>query len=176
MRERDRKRKRTIPDVASLIRATGDPGYLQIASSSHKFDPRMMTRGSSEALVAREQRRIERLGESDVDSIIGREIVPQLPDARQQKAVRIATQRKIGQVGERLSAALVVDLTGCRIAADHMGDFDVEQMRRMERPSCVEQPTPHRFCCRRTEQHLEDGRGVDDDHECPRFRSAFDLM
>jgi len=160
---------KNFPDVASLIRATSY-NLSQIARPSHKFNPRMVTRGRGKALIAREQRRIERLGESDVDGIIGRQIVPQLPYARQQKAMRIALYRKISQVGESLSAALVADLAGCRIAADHMGDFDIEQMRRVERLSPVEQPSFHRFRCRRAEQHFDDSRGVDDDHW--RSRSA----
>jgi len=86
---------------------------------------------TGEVAVTGPERRVERFCERDVNSIIGRQIVPQFPDARQKEIVRIPEQRKIGQVGERLSATLRIEFAGCRIPTDDLRDFDVEQMGRV---------------------------------------------
>ena len=68
----------------------------------------MSARGTGKSLVAREQRYIERLGKSDIDGVICGEIVPQFPDALQQKIMPITTEREIGKNGERRPAALPI--------------------------------------------------------------------
>lgn len=88
-----------------------------------------MPRGAGEALIAREERRIERLGERDIDGVIGCQIVPQIPDAPEQQIVRMAPQGKIGQIGERFAAPLRLDLSIGRMTANDLHDLDVEQMR-----------------------------------------------
>jgi hypothetical protein len=45
-------------------------------------------------------RSVERFGKRDVDGVVRRKIVPQIPDARQKKLVRISMQRKVREVGE----------------------------------------------------------------------------
>ena len=91
-----------------------------------------------EALVARQQRRVERFGKGDVDGIIGGEIVSQIPDPRQKEIMRVSAERKVGEVGESRATAFAVDLALCRIAADDLRNFDIEQMRRMQRLSGLE--------------------------------------
>ena len=65
----------------------------------------MMASRSGETLVARQQRSVERFGKRDVDGIIGREIVPQIPDARQKDVMRVTLQGKIGEIGALIEAA-----------------------------------------------------------------------
>jgi hypothetical protein len=65
----------------------------------------MMAGCSGQTSIAREQRSVERFGKGDVDSVIGREIVPQFPDARQKEVVRISVQRNVREVGESRAAA-----------------------------------------------------------------------
>jgi hypothetical protein len=55
----------------------------------------MMAGRSSEAFVASEQWSVERFSESNVDGVIGSEIVPQIPDPRQKEIVRISVQGKV---------------------------------------------------------------------------------
>ena len=86
-----------------------------------------------ETLVARKQWSVERFGESDVDGIIGREIIPQIPDARQKEVMRVSAEGKVSEVGESRAAAFAIDLALCRIAADDLRNFDIEQMRCMQR-------------------------------------------
>ena len=93
----------------------------------------MMASRSGETLVARKQRSVERFGKGDVDGIIGREIVPQIPDTRQKEIMRVSAEGKVSEVGESRTAAFAVDLALCRIPADDLRNFDIEQMRRMQR-------------------------------------------
>ena len=55
------------------------------------------------------------------------------PTARQEDFVRIAPERKIGEIFERLAASFRAHIAGQSVAAKHMGDLNVDEMRRMER-------------------------------------------
>ena len=125
---------------------------------------------SGEPLVARKQWCVERFGKGDINGVVGREIVPQIPDTRQQEIMRVSAEGKVSEVGKSRAAALVVDLALCRVPADDLRDFDIEQMRRMQRLSRFEQPFFHHPCRRCTKERFEQGRGIDDDHW--RSRSA----
>jgi len=61
-----------------------------------------------DAPVARQQRRIERFCKGDVDGVVGREVVPQVPYARQEEIARIPGKRKVREVGQRCAATLLV--------------------------------------------------------------------
>ena len=63
-----------------------------------------------ETTVARDQRCFERFGESNVDGVIGGEIVSQFPYARQQQIMGISVQGKDREVGECRTAPFAVDL------------------------------------------------------------------
>ena len=91
-----------------------------------------MTSRRGETLVACQQRGIEHFGQGDIDGVIGYKVVPQIPNPRQKKAMRVALQWKVGKISERLAPALTIDFAFCRIPADHLRDLHVEQMRRMK--------------------------------------------
>jgi hypothetical protein len=117
-----------------------------------------------EPAVAREQRRAKRLGKSNVNSVVGRQIVAQFPYARQKEIVWIPKDRKVGEVGERLAATFRLEFASCRVPANDLRDFDIDQMGRVQGLSRVEQPP---FDCRgrrRAKQRFEHGRSIDDDH------------
>ena len=97
-----------------------------------------MASRSGETLVARKQRSVERFGKGDVDGIIGREIVPQIPYTRQKEIMGVSAEGKVSEVGKSRAAAFAVDLALCRIPADDLRDFDIEQMRGMQRLSRFE--------------------------------------
>ena len=92
----------------------------------------MMAGGPGNARVARDQSRVERFRQRDIGGVIGRQIVSQLPYAGQQEIVPIAAQRKIGKVGQGRTAAGLVDLSLRGMAADHLGNFDIDQIGRMQ--------------------------------------------
>ncbi len=98
----------------------------------------MMAARRGETFVAREQRSVEGFGKSHVDSIVRGEIVPQIPDPRQKEIVRISVDGKVREIGESRAAAFAIDLAIRRISADHLRDFDIEQMRHVQRLSRVE--------------------------------------
>ena len=47
--------------------------------------------------------------------------------------MRIAIQRKVTKIGKRLFAPLLAHSLFPNIASEHLGHFDVEQMRRVQR-------------------------------------------
>src|SRR5260370_33080146 len=97
----------------------------------------MMAGRNGETAVQVEQRHVQRFGEGDVDGVIGCEVVPQIPDSGQKETVGIAVQRKVGEKSESCTAMVVVDLATDCVAADRVRDFDVEQMRGVQRQFCV---------------------------------------
>ena len=62
-------------------------------NSSHQLDPCGMAGCGGETLVAGEERGVERFRERHVHRIMGRQVVPQFPHARQQKATTITCGR-----------------------------------------------------------------------------------
>jgi len=72
----------------------------------------------SKMTVAREQRSVERFSKSDVNGVVGREIVPQVPDTRQKEVMRISVQGKVCQVGQSRTATVIIDFATRRIPAD----------------------------------------------------------
>ena len=92
----------------------------------------VMAGRSGKAPITREQRRIERFGKGNIDGIVSGEIVPQIPHPGQKEIVRISPQGKIRKVGESGAPAFAIDLAIRRIAPDHLRDFDIQQMRRVQ--------------------------------------------
>lgn len=100
-----------------------------------------MSCGGGEAAVAGEERGVESFGERDIDGVIGSKIVAQLPDADQQPVVRIAANAKRSEVVERRAASHGSDLAGRSVSAQDLRCLEVNEMRRMERFSGVEEPS-----------------------------------
>lgn len=69
-----------------------------------------MARGGGKSAIGGDERRIERLGEREVDRVVGRDAGPQLPHARQQDVVRVAPDVQVNQVPEGVAAALVQEV------------------------------------------------------------------
>jgi len=114
------------------------PADLTITSRSYQFDQCVMAGCSGQMLITREQRSVERFRKGHIDGIVSREIIPQIPDPRQKEIVRISAQGKVREVGESRAAAFAIDLSVRRISSDHLRDFDIEQMRHVQRLSRVE--------------------------------------
>jgi hypothetical protein len=66
-----------FPDIA---RRRAKAGLHQTIAGI--FDAGAMARGARETVVAGDEGRVERLGESDSDGVIRRQVGPQLPHAR----------------------------------------------------------------------------------------------
>jgi len=115
----------------------------------------VVARRAGEALISREQRRVERFREGDVDGVICGEIVSQIPHPREKEIVRIATERQVGQVFEGGAASPLIDFTSHCIPADNLRDFNIDQMGGMQGLSRGEQPPAHRFCGGSAQQRFE---------------------
>src|ERR1700751_4946944 len=74
------------------------PPPKRLGTRLYELDPGAMTGSGGEAAVAGQQRRVERFGERDISGVIGCQIVPLFPDARQQRIVLVAVQGKIEQI------------------------------------------------------------------------------
>lgn len=135
---------------------------------SHQLDAGAMAGGRGQAPFARDKHGVEPFGESDIRGVIGREIVPQLPNARQQNVMGITLERQIGEIGESGLARCRIDIAGRDIAADHLGNFDVEQMGSVQALSRIEETCFDGFCSCSAQQRLEHRRGVDDDQRLSR--------
>ena len=60
--------------------------------------------GGGGSPVARQQRRMERLGERDIGGVVGGEVMAQRPDLRRRQIVGIASQAQVGEIVEGLAA------------------------------------------------------------------------
>lgn len=129
-----------------------------------------MARRRGKSLVAREQRRLERLRQSDVHRVVSGEIATQRPHPRQKEVLRIAPQWKVGEIDERRTTALGIELARSRIAPNDLCDLDVDQMRRVQRFPGIKQAPFDRFGGGCPQEHFDQRRSVDNDHE--RSRSA----
>src|SRR6266487_3156889 len=98
---------------------------------SDELDAQLMSGCSGQPPVTCEQRGIKRFREGHIDSVIGCEAIPQIPDARQKKIVRIPSNWKIREVRESLAAALSIDIAGGCIPAENLCHFDINEMRRV---------------------------------------------
>lgn len=97
-----------------------------------------MTWRSGQALVSRQQWRIEQLCQRDIDGVISREVVSQAPHARQKEIVRVAMQWQIGKIGERCLAAFLTEIAARSVTPEHLRNFHIEQMRCVQRFAWIE--------------------------------------
>ena len=81
----------------------------------------------SEPAVTGEQGRLQRLGQCDVGGVVGGQVVPQLPTARQQRQMcgPVHRQRRQIRQGQRRSA--VVEHPHPVLTTQHRGDLQVDQ-------------------------------------------------
>jgi hypothetical protein len=105
---------------------------MAIRARLYQFDVGAMTGGCGQTPVARQQGYVEHLGQRDIGGIIGRQIVPQIPNARQKEIVRIPPQRKVSQIGEGHATAGAIDFAICGIPSHYLCDFHIKQMRSVE--------------------------------------------
>ena len=99
-----------------------------------------MAGGAGQPAVARDQRRIQRFGEGDIDGVVGREIVPQVPNPGQQKHMRIAPDRQVGEIGQGLASAPVANLAGPGVTTENVGGFGIDEMRGGKGVARIEKP------------------------------------
>jgi len=82
-----------------------------------------------EVLVGRDEWRVERLGERHVQRVIGGEVVAKGPSALEERDRGIAGDGEDGQILDRRSGALRVELAAPLEAPERVQDLRVEQIR-----------------------------------------------
>ena len=133
----------------------------------------MTPRGDGQTPIMSQESCIEYFSQGDIHGIVGTEIVPQRPDTGQQETVRVPPDGKADEIVEGCLGPLRFDLSRHRESANDLGDFDIEQVRRMESLGPIKQPAFDSFTQWRPQQNLQQSRGVNDDHRLSRsWRTA----
>lgn len=78
--------------------------------------------------------------------------------------MRVPADGKIRQIGQRRTAAFVIDFPNCGVAAENLRHFDIKQVRRVQCLRCIEKTPFHRFRSWRAKQDFQQCRCVNDDH------------
>lgn len=105
---------------------------LQIAASNH-FDLCLMARRGNQANIARNQSGPEFLGKYNVGRVIRGEVMTKPPDAGKQNEVWIARKAHILQVVERFFGTRSRERTFPYETPQDLRDFQIQQVRRMQR-------------------------------------------
>lgn len=134
------------------------------------FDFRAMPVRAAELGVAGQQRRIERFGERHVSAVIGGQRRAQLPDSREQLAMRVPLDDEVLKIVESLLGAFRRDVFELNQPPQRLSDLYIEQMRRMQPFIGRKEPRAELRRAPGAKQKLEQRRGVDDDQR--RSRSA----
>lgn len=115
--------------------------------------------------VAGQERGPEDLGQGHVDGVVGGQVLPQLPGSEEEKVVGIAFAREVREILEGLARSLGSQLAARHESAKHLGDLDIEQMRRVKRGFPSQKGLGQRFPSRRPQKHFDGGGSVEDyDH------------
>ena len=78
---------------------------------SHELDSRAVGNCGRERRVASQESGVEDFGQREIDRVVRRDAVAELPDPRQKEVVRIANEGKGRKVFERLKPSGRVELT-----------------------------------------------------------------
>ncbi len=122
----------------------------------------MMAGSACQTVVACKQHGVQHFGQGYVDSVIRGDVVPQRPNARQQKIVGVSLNTEVSKVVECHTPTFAIDLASCCIFADDLCHFDVEQVRRVQCLPRRKQVVFDRVCRVRAQEHLDKGRRVHD--------------
>ena len=129
-----------------------------------------MSASRSEGGISGDEWGPQGLSQCQVGCIIGSEVVAQLPDAQQEHIVGGAFEGEIRQILQGLPAAIRGERTADRVSSQDLRDFQINQVRGMQRLVGTEQAIRDPSGGRGVQQNLKEGRGVDDDRR--RSRSA----
>ena len=94
--------------------------------------------------------------------------MPQFPDSRQEYVVLVAAQRKTLKRIKGVAATRRLDLPGRRIAPQHLGYLDVDQMGCVQGKSFLKQPLLDSRGGRCLQQRFDYRRRIDHDHSASR--------
>lgn len=127
-----------------------------------------MARSRSKPTVPCNQGGSEGLGKHDIRRIIGRKVLPQVPDSRQEWDVNISANPKIQQISECLVGSVSRDHSLQCQSAQYLGYFEIQQVGRVQCLVTRKQPVLDAFTHRGLEEPVNRGRCVQYDHRLSR--------
>jgi hypothetical protein len=133
-------------------------------SKSDELDSRAIPTSGGERRITGQQGCPKCFGERDVSDVISGDIVTKFPDPRQKKIMRVTGQRKIDKILKRLKPSSGIKLTGSRVSAKNLRDFDIEEVGCVKGFVGIEKPFGYPNSGTSIQQHLNHDRGIDNDH------------
>lgn len=127
---------------------------------SNQVDPSVATGRRSQPPIARQEHRVEGFGQRDIGRVIGGEVVSQGPYPRQEQPVRIALHGKVGEISQGGLTSITADIAMGGVTPDNLGDFDIQQMLRMQRLPRSEYLRLDRPCRRRAQKQIYQRRRI----------------
>jgi len=121
---------------------------------SYHFNPHLAARFCQRPISCNE-RSIQGFSKSQVSGVIGGKTVPHLPDSRKQDVVRVTGERKLNKVAESFGAAVRRYSGRAHVAAQNLRDFQVNEVRSMERLIGGEDEAVHTGSSRRLKKNLK---------------------
>jgi len=106
---------------------------------------------------------MQRFSKCQISGVVCRQIVAHLPDAVEQNEMWIASEREIEEIGESRGAPFSGDDGGAHVAAENLGDFQVNEMGSMQRLIGGENDAVYRPSCRRLQENLKNRGSVNND-------------
>ena len=116
------------------------------------------------AAIPRQQRRVQDLCQRNIHSVVRSEIAAQFPHPRQKEIMWVSVELKISKISNRSAPTQIRDIADCRVATENLGDFDIDQVRGMQRVLRIEKPSLDQRRSLRLQKHFEDCGSIDDDH------------
>jgi len=126
-----------------------------------------MAGSTLERLIGGNDRRVECLGECDVRRVVSADIIPQVPDPRQQLNEPVPPHAKHREIFERLRTASRGDVAKARRPSHRLGDLGVQEVWCVNGVGVTE-PCGDLLAERGREQVFDCGGSVEDDQ--PAFR------
>src|SRR2546427_2374744 len=132
------------------------------------FDPRTMPWSRSQLCVAGDQHCSERLRESDVKCVVGRQVVAEFPNPPQKWCVRIAVDSQVHQVLQRFFRSGNRKTVHRNIAPQGLRYLRIKKMRGIQALSSRKHPAADAQAMRGLEQPLHCSRRVQNDQRASR--------
>jgi hypothetical protein len=85
-----------------------------------------------------------------------------LPDAGKKNQMGVSMEREIREIRERLSGPVGGDHSRAKVAAQDLGDFNIQEVRSMQGLAGSKNTLAHTWCNRRLQENLQDCGSVYD--------------
>ena len=108
------------------------PSLSTDSGSADQLDGAANAGRPGQALVGREERRVEQLGKRNVGRVVDGQVVAELPAAREQPSVGHSDHSECAEIGEGLSGPISTKPVGCAETSQNGDDLELDQLGRAE--------------------------------------------